>query len=548
VIVGAYLSVPGQLTASILWVKVAAFDPAMTRKFWSNLNEQFVRNRVFRAGVIAAALVAMIGFLFVRSMGRELNHDEHQFVAPPALMLRGGLLPYRDYPFFHMPVLVLVFAGIFSLTSHLLLAARCFNGVCAVLLLLLVFAVVVRRFRARQERRWLIALGFVLLLSLNPFFRFTAGRAWNHDLPILATVAAFLAFVRAGESKRPLFWLGITGGLLGIAAGTRLSFAPLVLAFALAILLFPVAGRSRIFCLTAYSIGLAVALLPVTLLFFAAPSQFIFDNFTWNGAINRLYRQSTIPPQISFAKKLGFPFQEFLKSPSDVMFIAGFIYFALRPSWRTGWSGLMRDREIGALLLILPLLFIGSWAPAHSFRQYYYPFVPLLLLGNIIGLAREEPRRLPIGWLFTATLLASLLETIPDLTNSSSILQPSKWPVVTVHEKAREIATLLPQGRVLTLAPIFPLEAGLQIYPEFATGPFAWRTASFLDEQQRTRFHFVAPSDLERFLATEPPTAILTGFEHAEFEKPLKDYAHARGYVSHRLRERGNLRFPAHRY
>jgi len=517
----------------------------MVLKIWSTLNERFARHRVLRAGFTVAALVAIIGFLFVCSMGRALNHDEHQFVAPGVLLLRAGLLPYRDYPFFHMPDLVFIFAGFFSLTSHLLLAARCFNVLCATLLLLLVFAVAARAFRSRAERRWTIALGFVLVLSLNPFFRFTAGRAWNHDLPMLAAVAAFLALIRAGESKRALLWMGVAGGLVGIAAGTRLSFAPLVAPFALAILVFPVSGRSRILCLTSYLIGLILTLLPVAILFFAAPGQFIFDNFTWNSAINRLYRESTVSPRLLLLRKLGFPFQEFLKSPSDIMLIVGFIYLALRPGWRGGWSRLVDDREIGVLLMILPFLFIGSWAPAHSFRQYYYPFVPFLLLGNIIGLARQAPGRLPIGWLFAVALLAGFLETIPDLTNSSSILRMSRWPVVTVHKKAGEIATLLPEGRVLTLAPIFPLEAGLRIYPDFATGPFAWRTASLLDEQQRTRFHLIAPSDLERFLGTQPPEGILTGFEHAELEQPLRDYARARGYVSHRLIERGNLRLPA---
>jgi hypothetical protein len=43
-----------------------------------------------------------------------LNHDEHQFVAPSVLLLREGLLPYRDYPFFHTPNLVFVFAPLFA--------------------------------------------------------------------------------------------------------------------------------------------------------------------------------------------------------------------------------------------------------------------------------------------------------------------------------------------------------------------------------------------------------------------------------------------------
>src|SRR6266446_5700887 len=135
--------------------------------------------------------------------------------------------------------------------------------------------------------------------------------------------------------------MGVAGGLVGIAAGARLCFAPLVAPFALGILVFPVSGRSRILCLTSYLIGLILTLLPVAILFFAAPGQFIFDNFTWNSAINRLYRESTVSPRLLLLRKLGFPFQEFLKSPSDVMLIVGFIYFALRPGWRGGWSRLV---------------------------------------------------------------------------------------------------------------------------------------------------------------------------------------------------------------
>ena len=145
--------------------------------------------------IVGAGLLAIVLLLFVRAMARELNHDEHQFIAPPVLLLRDGLLPYRDYPFFHMPNLVFVFAAIFATTPYLLLAARCFNAFCAALLFLLVLATAARRFRAMQEMRWMIALSFVLLLSLNPFFRFTAGRAWNHDLAVLTSVAALAAFL-----------------------------------------------------------------------------------------------------------------------------------------------------------------------------------------------------------------------------------------------------------------------------------------------------------------------------------------------------------------
>ncbi len=502
-------------------------------------------NKHRRRVLVAASLLAIIILLFAGAFARALNHDEEQFIAPPALLLHHGLLPYRDYPCFHTPDLIFVFAALFATTTHYLLAARTFNAFCAALLLLLLFAFTVRRFRAFPERNWLVGSGFALLLGLNPFFRFTAGRAWNHDLAVLALIASFLAFLQVEKSAQPGLWLALSGAGVGLAAGTRLSFAPMVAPLALAVLLFPMRGRNRIVSLTTLGGGVAVALLPVVVLFSLAPHQFIFDNFTYNGAINLLYREATVPRKIAFWNKFGFPFQYFLRSPSDILLLGGFVCFALRPWWRGGRAGWRNDRELSLLVLLLPFLFIGSWAPTPSYRQYYYPFVPFLLLGNIIGLARARPSRLRTLRLLWLTVIVSLLEALPSFSSSLGGIAPSTWPVFSVHEKAEAIAALLPRGRVLTLAPIFPLEAGREIYPAFATGPFAWRTASFIDPGERAVFGFVAPDDLEGYLAADPPAAILTGFEHGEFEQPLLRYARRHGYLSHRLPTRGALWLPA---
>ena len=505
---------------------------------------RFARDRVFRMAVVGSGLLAIVLLLFMRAMARELNHDEHQFIAPGALLLRAGLLPYRDYPLFHMPDLVFIFAAIFATTSHLLLAARCFNTLCAALLLLSVFAVAGRRFRVLQEARLMVAFGFVLLLSVNPFFRFTAGRAWNHDLPVLASVAGFVALLHAGKADRGWLWIGAGGALLGIAVGTRLSFAPLVAPFALVTLFFPARGLRRISCLTIFSFGLAVAMLPSALLFLSAPSQFLFGNFTYNGTIHSLYRQEIAPGELSSLRRLAFPLQQLLKSPSDLALAAGFVFFGLRPWWRAGWRKIADHREAVALVLLLPFLFLGSWAPAVSYRQYYYPFVPFLLLGNIYGIAREGRWQTRTTWLMAAVFFASLLEALPDLPYTRTILHPSEWPVITVHGKGAEIREFLPQGRVLTLAPIFPLEANLGIYKELATGPFAWRTAALVDKKTQTAVGLLDPDDLDHFLQSSPPDGILTGFEHHQFELPLVTYARNHGYLPRHLKDRGNLWLP----
>src|SRR5436853_6215645 len=81
----------------------------------------------------------IVGLLLVaHGLFRELDHDEHQFVASGALLARHGLLPYRDYPYFHVPYLVFIYAAIFSATDHLLLAASLCSIFCSIATIVLI--------------------------------------------------------------------------------------------------------------------------------------------------------------------------------------------------------------------------------------------------------------------------------------------------------------------------------------------------------------------------------------------------------------------------
>src|SRR5947209_5849539 len=69
--------------------------------------------------------VASVGLLqFAHAMQLPLDHDENQFVASGWLIAHAGLLPYRDFPYFHLPYLSLVYALVFQFTTYPLFAAR----------------------------------------------------------------------------------------------------------------------------------------------------------------------------------------------------------------------------------------------------------------------------------------------------------------------------------------------------------------------------------------------------------------------------------------
>jgi hypothetical protein len=95
---------------------------------------------------------------------------------------------------------------------------------------------------------------------------------------------------------------------------------------------------------------------------------------------------------------------------------------------------------------------------------------------------------------------------------------------------------------VLTLAPAYPLAAGLDIYPALATGPFLWRAAHVMPMERRKKLGALTPADLEEAMAQDPPAAVLTGFEkRKDIRQPLIDYAMSHGYKEIKLNRKRTL-------
>lgn len=492
----------------------------------------------WKARIIGGVLLALLLFsLGIGCLSRSFNHDEGQFVASGALLAREGLLPYIDYPYFHLPNLVFVYAALFSTNNFLLLTARSFNICCAWLLLVLIYGMTASAFRFLREKRWIIAAAIALFLACHQLFRFTAGRAWNHDLPMLASVAALVAFFQALKPNGRRGWMTASGALLGLAAGTRLTFLPLVVPFLVLTLMFrrPNARfRGTIIFLVAFTL----AMLPTLVLFATAPRVFLFDNLTCNGTLNLRFRELKNPDGM-IASKLLFPFKQ-LKSPATLLLVASFGFFGCWCPLRKGWRNAFRSPEISAWLLLVPFALLGAFLPTPSYRQYYYEPVPFLLLGATYGIARFWNRsadQVKIFRTLAAVLVVSLLELLPALWRANVFAGIDRWPVWSIHRVGLEMRNRARPGPVLTLSPIYPLEGGATIYPQFCTGPFAWRIAPFVPGEDKRRYGLVDRRELEAFFL-ERPAAILTGYDSGTLEQPLKDYARENHYLMTVLSDR----------
>ena len=177
-----------------------------------------------------AAIVFVLSFS--RGMTRSFNHDEHQFVTPAVLLTQDGLLPYRDYPYFHMPNQVYLYAALTWWTPYKLLVARIIQVLCGTAIAVLLFATAWRLLgRMDLLGRRLIAGGLLLVPYSSRLFRYTDGLAWNHETSTPAhwpRSCCICGAQRAAPSPPAL-----SGSLLGCAIGIRLSFAPAAVPFLL---------------------------------------------------------------------------------------------------------------------------------------------------------------------------------------------------------------------------------------------------------------------------------------------------------------------------
>ena len=502
------------------------------------------RGRVLLLALIALFFSITFLLLLSRDLRREIDHDEHQFIASGELLSQDSLIPYRDYPYFHLPNLILVYALVFKTTNYPFLAARIFSALCAMLGLGVVFYVAFRLFREwPYPRRFLLGAGSVILLLANPLFTYTSGLTWNHDLPVLLTLLAFVIHCRARMRVRPGRWVLLSGMLLGLAVGTRVFFAPVVLPFLAAVLFFPAAGpaRAKLRLVLLTSLGIVVSLAPVIGLFALAPKQFVFGNVGY-AKLAVLYKHKIgYPDPMTPVWKAEY-FKGILEQPANLLL---FLLFTVLVFSRRLFKPGPNARESFAMIFAMSVIFfllIGSFAPPPSNYQYFYPPVPFVTLGILYAMATLYPagdQKNLVLRLFACVVLLSAASGWSEYSDLGSLLSPSQWTAVKVHRIGSEIKGVVGDGKVLTLSPIFPLEGGLDIYKEFAPGPFAWRVAPLVPENERRRFGLVSPNELRAFLTAEPPRGILVGSEAMsnaptepgqQLDQPFIDYAKENRY------------------
>jgi 4-amino-4-deoxy-L-arabinose transferase-like glycosyltransferase len=436
-----------------------------------------------------------------------------------------------------MPNLAFIYAGLFSLLNwpgYFLLEARVFSTLCATAGLGLVFAVVAGLLReVAHGWRFLAAAGSVLAIMANPLFRYTSGHAWNHDASVLPVVAAFVTLSTGLRRGRRTGWVVLSGVLLGLAVGTRLTFVLVLPVFLAAAALYPSPAdirsswKERVRPLMAFADGLMLGLIPPLIAFLLAPEQFIFGNIEYH-RVNALFWEATgYDRAMDVAGKLAYLWAV-AAQPANLVLAVGslsLLVASLVAGRRVGVPHLFEALFAGA---ILAAILAGALAPTPSWYQYFYALVPFMVILLAYAAACLYTRARWSLAVFGLVLLLAIGLGQPGYS-LRGLGNPAGWVPVEAHALGLEVSRHTGNRKVLTLAPIYALEGGADIYDLFAVGPFLWRSGSLLQPEDRRDLEVPSQQEFMTLLEKEPPGAILTGFEEG-LEAPWIDFARERGY------------------
>lgn len=492
-----------------------------------------------RTGVYLVGLGAVVLFLGLlsRVLNESVGHDENAYLGPASLF--GDFALYREIAYMHLPNLTIFLSSFIGddIGPYYLLGRLSILGCW--LVLIGAFAALAWRW----SQSLLITALSVLLLVVNPLFAEKKAFLISTQMfPITFAVIGLLFFVAALETvvRRWIYAL-LAGIALSIAVGFKANYVIAIPPIVIAACLAPqAASLGERFWRLVVPLGIGGLIGGAPTLYYMATdlSAFLFNTIDYFSGPHRAYWRDPIRIDEVTGHSLGgrlfVGFQLWGSGPTIAALVAaGFLAFAIleRPD---GWRRLLR-LPVLVLTTTAALGVMVSFAVSPSFSQYFMPPVPflILLIPALYADFAPEERRAARPVMLSVAAIAFIFGAPQLLKDLPKLASPNKWVTTQVHDTAQNLRTALafagPDARVGTLTPFYPIEAGLEIYPELAAGPFHYRVGQYLPAEDRATYNFTSTTDFVAVFDAAPPDGILIGHEGA-LDDPLEQYALSRGY------------------
>ena len=489
------------------------------------------RKAVLSWGAVATGALLLLALVFVRIMSYPMRRDEQLYVPPAALLGEHDL--YAELFYNHVPVSAWVFRA-----AHVLLPAEglLFHARLVTFGAWIAFAgVAAWAVWSLCRSRAAVAFALAALLANDLLLGVSGMTATNNFLPLPLIAAGLTLFALGLRDGGPSWRFVLSGFALALAAATKASAIAVVPPLVAASLVLPhpmgMGPRMRRVVLPFAAGGVAGAL-PVLVHLLDDPQGFLAHVVGYHRTVHVDFWNAADGEEVAF----GLIDRARL---AVTIWLGGTNLIALTVLAALAALGSHRLRGSGGLIAML--LAAGAAAafalvPRPAFPQYFVP--PLAALPVVLGLFVAGIGR---GWrvaadrvLIAATVVA-VLAGLPRLAqHAANAFRPDRWQVSRVHADGEALAGLIARsgatGKVATLLPIYPLEGGLPVYDELATGQFAYRVADDAPADLLRHYSTTSPERVEVLLRADPPAALLLGFE-PELEAPMLRFARENGYV-----------------
>ncbi|MFS0773392.1 glycosyltransferase 87 family protein [Sphingomonas sp. 1P08PE] len=475
---------------------------------------------------VAAVILWFVGRVFVA----PLDHDESQYVA--TAMLVHGALPYRDFVSLQPPLQSWFYAPLGMLPAgYIFPGMRLLTAALAIAALAILYA---GQRAAAIDRR--AAAATTLAMAACSSFQFSSSIVRNDMLPLVLLVAATFPAMRMADARgrdgvSPAFGCGV---LLALAAATKLSYVPMIVAVGLC----QIALARRIVDrrILGYGAGLAIGLVPLLVAARVAPGNFHWGVYTfartapydWYATIGRAAELDTTVKLAMLARYMA-------TSPVGVALALVAI----------GWWRCRAGPNRPALMLIAMCAagLAGAAMPTPAHRQYLLPLLPPLFV--LLGLMLARGRAGRGAWL--ALAITAALGLVPTAT-ALARLPVAGSPLLTAQAQSAAMRWIISStgttGPVATLSPDRAVDSGLPLDPRFAAGPFVFRSGELLSPRHARRLNATTPDTLARDFGRHPPAAVLVGYERQvrhgdiQVDRPLEEWAVSHGYAAYALPDR----------
>ena len=279
--------------------------------------------------------------------------------------------------------------------------------------------------------------------------------------------------------------------------------------------------------------GVVAGLLPLLYDFVRAPHAVLFDVVEFHRLITPdWYVRNAAQGQRALGARLKFWLAAPLRDPAllSAIGIAAWSLWAKRlPLMRQAW----------AMALLVILAAAAAFAVNPPTLAYLAPPSALFILMAAAAWRQAAPKALwPSYVVAVLVLLTCGLGDLELARHGLWLAKPAKWVPARLDAQSATLARLMadaPSGPVATVSPIRILGAGRATYPEFAAGPFVFRSGSAIDPAEAAVIKAATPDTLEALFARTPPAAILTGLETSwpiQADAALTAYARQHGFRS----------------